>query len=62
MRTLAPEQSDLTPAEPEAELSGLTVPLSALIAETVGALVKELGLSGICPLSRNWRCAGRRER
>src|ERR1700677_792371 len=44
LRTMSPEQSDLTPAEPQADLSGLTVPLSALIGETVGALVHQLGL------------------
>jgi hypothetical protein len=44
LRTLAPEQSDLTPAEAQADLSGLTAPLNTLIAETVGALVQQLGL------------------
>jgi hypothetical protein len=44
LRTLAPEQCDLKPAEAQAELNGLTVPLSAIISETVAALVHELGL------------------
>ena len=44
LRTLAPEQSDLQSAEPQADLSGLTVPLSTLITETVAAMLKELGL------------------
>ncbi len=44
LRTLAPEQCDLKPAEAEAELKGLTAPLSALISETVAAMVRELGL------------------
>jgi hypothetical protein len=44
LRTLAPEHSDLKPAEAQAEISGLTAPLSTLIAETVGVMLKELGL------------------
>jgi hypothetical protein len=44
LRTLAPEQCDLKPAEAQADLSGMTVPLSALISETVAAMVQELGL------------------
>jgi hypothetical protein len=44
LRTLSPEQSDLAPAEPQAEISGLTMPLSTLVAEIVSAMTKELGL------------------
>ena len=44
LRTLAPEQCDLKPAEAQAELEGLTMPLSAIISETVAAMVQELGL------------------
>ena len=44
LRSLAPEQSDLKPDEALAEVSGLAMPLSALVAETVGALVREMGL------------------
>jgi hypothetical protein len=44
LRTLSPEHCDLKLAEAQAELSGLTVPLSALIAETVAEMVRELGL------------------
>jgi hypothetical protein len=44
LRTLAPEHSDLTPAEAQADISGLTLPLSTLIAETVGVMLKDLGL------------------
>jgi hypothetical protein len=44
LRTLAPEQSELEPAEAQAEISGLNIPLSNLIAETVGALVDKLDL------------------
>jgi hypothetical protein len=43
-RTLSPEQSHLEPAEALAEINGLTMPLSALIAETVGVLIHQLGL------------------
>ena len=44
LRSLAPEQSDLKPDEALAEVSGLATPLSALVAEIAGALVKEMGL------------------
>ena len=44
LRSLAPEQSDLEPDEPLAEVSGLAMPLSALVAEIASALVKEMGL------------------
>ncbi len=44
LRSLAPEQSDLEPDEALAEVSGLAMPLTALVAETVRALVKEMGL------------------
>ncbi len=44
LRTLSPEQCDLKPAEAQAELSGLTVPLSTLIGETVAALAREMGM------------------
>lgn len=44
LQTISPEHTDLTSAEPQAELSGLTVPLNSLISETVAALFKEQGL------------------
>jgi hypothetical protein len=44
-RTLAPEQSDLQPAEPRASLTGLELPLQQLIEQTVRATVGELGLA-----------------
>jgi hypothetical protein len=44
LKTLSPEHSNLEPAEPQAEISALTLPLSTLIAETVGAIVRDLGL------------------
>jgi hypothetical protein len=59
LRTLAPEQSDLTPAEPQAEVTGLTMPLSTLVAEIVSAMTKELGLerdaSVIEELAARWQ-------
>jgi hypothetical protein len=44
LRSMAPEQSNLEPAEALAEVSGLAVPLTTLVAETVSATIKELGL------------------
>lgn len=44
LKTLSPEQSAIEPAEPQAELSGLSVPLSTLISEAVAATIKELGI------------------
>jgi hypothetical protein len=44
LRSLAPEQSDLKPDEALAEVSGLAMPLAEFVAETVSALIKELGL------------------
>jgi hypothetical protein len=44
LRSMAPEQSNLEPGEAQAEVSGLAVPLSTLVAETVSATIKELGL------------------
>src|SRR2546423_12941691 len=43
-RTLAPESSDLQPAEATASLSELQVPLASLIRETAQATVEALGL------------------
>ena len=43
-RTLAPESSELEPAEPTASLSELQVPLANLIRETAQATVEALGL------------------
>jgi hypothetical protein len=44
LRSLAPEQSDLEPADPQADLAGMTIPLPTLITETVAAVIAELGL------------------
>ena len=43
-RTIAPESSDLTVAEPVAVISELQVPLDALIRQTAQAVVEALGL------------------
>ncbi len=44
MKTVAPDTSGLEPAEPQAGVTGLDQPLAVFITETVGAVVKELGL------------------
>ncbi len=43
-RTISPERAGIEPAEPQAEITGLSIPLSTLIAETVHRLSKELKL------------------
>ena len=43
-RTIAPESSDLQPAEPTAILSELEIPLANLIRDTAHAMVEALGL------------------
>jgi hypothetical protein len=43
-RTIAPESSDLQPAEPTATLSQLEMPLANLIRDTAHAMVEALGL------------------
>ena len=43
-RTIAPESSDLEPAETTATLSELQIPLASLIRETAAATVEALGL------------------
>jgi hypothetical protein len=58
LRSLAPEQSDLKPDEALAEVSGLAMPLGALVSEIVSAMVRELGLerddSAIEQLAARW--------
>jgi hypothetical protein len=44
LKTIAPETSDLQPAEAQASISGLAQPLAHFIEETARAVVKELGL------------------
>jgi hypothetical protein len=43
-RAIAPEAAGIEPAEAQAQLTGLNVPLKLLIEETVGQAVRELGL------------------
>jgi hypothetical protein len=43
-RTVSPLAAELEPAEPQAALSGLSVPLSLFIEQTVAAAVDKLGL------------------
>ncbi len=43
-RAVAPEPSGLSPLEPQASVSGLTVPLKQLISETLEVAVARLGL------------------
>jgi len=43
-KSLAPEQCDLEPADAQAEITGLNVPLSTLISETINAMVDKLDL------------------
>jgi hypothetical protein len=43
-RTVAPEPSGLAPAEPQAALSGLAVPLQQFISETVETAIAKMGL------------------
>jgi len=43
-RTVAPESAGLEPAEPQAALGGLTVPLKQFIEQTVEAVSAKLGL------------------
>jgi hypothetical protein len=57
-RTVAPESSGLEPAEAQASLNGLEVPLEQLLRDTVQATVRTLGLerpdSVIEDLARRW--------
>ena len=43
-RTVAPEPSGLQPAEPRAQVSGLEMPLTQFITQTVDAAITRLGL------------------
>jgi len=43
-RTIAPEASDLQPAEPQAAITALDLPLTQLIDQTVSAAISKLGL------------------
>ncbi len=43
-RAVAPEPSGLEPAEPQTAVSGLSVPLSQFVSETLDAAIAKLGL------------------
>ncbi len=43
-RTIAPEAAGVEPAEPQAQISALSVPLKQVIAQTVDAAISRLGL------------------
>lgn len=57
-RTIAPEPSGLEPAEAQAALRGLDVPLAQFIQQTVGAVLDKLGLekpdSVVSQLGARW--------
>lgn len=57
-RTVAPEPSGLTPAEPQIAVQGLEQPLSQFVQETVTATLDRLGLekpeSGATQLAARW--------
>ncbi len=59
VRTVAPETSELEPAEPQAEVKGLNVPLAGFIRETVAAAVTALGIEKpaavVEGLGKRWR-------
>ena len=44
LRTVEPDGSDLQPAEAQVAVTGLGMPLKALVAETVRAAVEALGV------------------
>jgi superoxide dismutase len=44
LKTIAPEQSDLQPAEAQVAVTGLTIPLAQFVAQTAAAVVDELGI------------------
>lgn len=43
-RTVSPQAAELTPAEPQADMNGLSMPLAQFIADTVNATIARLGL------------------
>ncbi len=58
-RTVEPASAGIEPAEPHATVSGLSLPLSSFIQETVDAMADRLGLHGpddtIHELASRWR-------
>ena len=60
LRTISPEHSEIEPAEPQAEITGISVPLATVIAETVHRLARELKiergeLETVEQLASRWR-------
>jgi hypothetical protein len=57
-RVIAPEPSGLQPAEPQAQVSGLEMPLAQFVAQTVDATVTRLGLerpeASVAQLGGRW--------
>ena len=44
LKTIAPDQSDLQPADAQVAVTGLTIPLAQFFAQTAAAIVNELGI------------------
>src|SRR5437764_11290384 len=57
-RTVAPEPSGLEPAEPQAAIRGLEMPLAQFVQQTVDATIQKLGLEKPDLLVNNWGFAG----
>jgi hypothetical protein len=59
VRTICPETSGLEPADPQAELTGLPMPLDLLISQTVDAVLEKLGVERptalVEALASRWR-------
>jgi hypothetical protein len=59
VRTVSPDSSGLQPAEPQVGVTNLDRPLSAIISETVAAVIDELGLERpaavVDQLGNRWR-------
>jgi len=58
-RTIAPEPSGLEPAEPQAGVSGLNIPLRQFVEQTLEAAIRKLGLekpaTAVEQLGSRWR-------
>jgi hypothetical protein len=58
-RTIAPETSEIQPAEPQAAVSGVDIPLTQFIEQIAGATIDKLGLarpdSAVQLLGARWR-------
>ena len=58
-RTIAPQTSDIQPAEAQAALNGLEVPLAQFVEQIIGSLIDKLGLDRpdfvVQELANRWR-------